>query len=212
MPSGPRPQFPVGLARVAISGLNLSSHWVNVFYLRLTHTAALTVNDLETIFNGIADNWGTDVATNMGAGVSLTTVGGTFRQSDGSALEYTHTETKTAAGANQIYDVSACFVVDWSISSYYRGGHPRSYWPGVTGAQTTDGAKLTSATQTNIATAANAWRNHINALTSTNVTQVEMGTVRYQANKLWLDPPVFYPFTSAKCSPYMGTQRRRIRS
>lgn len=210
MPTGPRPQPPVGTARVALSGLISTHGWVNVLYLKLTHTNPVTVNDLETILNGVSDNWNTDIGSQLTTNVSLNAVAASFITGVGTSLDYTHTETHSGSQANPIQNIASCVVVNWAIGDYYRGGHPRTYFPGPNGGNLNNGSTLTGAYQAALATSATAWLNHINALTSTNVTQVQLGTVRYQSGHNWLSPPVFKPYTSASIRPTLGIQRRRL--
>jgi len=212
MPTGPRPAPPAGTARVAISGTTLGHSWVNVFYLQLTHTSAVTVNDLQTIADGISTAWAAHSGS-FDTECVLTGVDVTFIPTSGTELRYvgsySHAGTSTVTA---LKDVSANFVVDYVISDYYRGGHPRSYLSGVPVDATTDGANLTSAYQSGIVTNWNAIRNAINALTSTNITGTQMGTVRFSSGHSWLTPPRFVPFTSVKIGKRgkIGSQRRRI--
>ena len=210
MPTGTRPQAPVDTLRVALSGLISTHKWVNVFYCRLTHSSAVTVNDLETILNGIVDAWGGNMMASLTTNVSLIQADGVFIPSVGQSLQWTHTETKTGTDANIIQDASACAVVDWLISDYYRGGHPRTYLPGPSSSGITNASQLGATIRSNIATNAETTRNLINALTSTHVTVVEMGTVRFQSAKAWLSPPVFRPYTGSKVRAVLGSQRRRL--
>jgi hypothetical protein len=210
MPIGTRPQPPVGTARVALSGTVFTHEWVNVLFLRLTHTAVVTVNDLETITNGMADSWGTRFAANLSNVTLLNSIDVTFIKAVGQSLQYTHTEAKVGTSANSLPDASACYVINWAIGDYYRGGHPRTYLPGVISTAMVNGSNLLAGNLTAVATAANGWLTDTNALTSTNVTQVELGTVRFQSGNAWLDPPVFKPYQSASIRPVIGTQRRRL--
>jgi hypothetical protein len=210
MPTGTRPQAPAGTLRVALSGLISTHKWVNVFYCQLTHTVAVTVNDLESILNGIVDLWGGNMMASLTTNVTLQQADGVFIPSVGQSLQWTHTETKTGLDANIIQDASACAVVDWLISDYYRGGHPRTYLPGPSSSGITNASQLGATIRSNIAANAETTRNGINALTSTNVTAVTMGTVRFQSAKAWLSPPVFRPYTGSKVRSVLGSQRRRL--
>lgn len=210
MPVGPRPQQPVGTARVALQGLIFTHHWVNVVYLRLTHVNPVTVNDLETILNIMADSWGTRIGPVVSTATTLSSIQATWIGSAGTSLDYTHTEAKAGSAANQTTDAAACYVVNWAIGDFYRGGHPRSYVPGIPSNIISNGSTILAASLATAAAAFQGWLNDTNAATSTNVSQVELGTVRYQSGGLWLSPPVFKPYQSASVRQTIGTQRRRL--
>lgn len=189
----------------------VSTHaFANVFWLRLTHANPVTVNDLETILNGIIDSFATQFMAQTTSNVIYNELKATFIKAAGESLEYTHTETKTGTDANVLNDSSACVVINWATGEYYRGGHPRTYLPGPQANHITNASNLDAAQQANRAAAAQAWLNAVNALTSTNVTQVEMGTVRFESALAWLSPPRFVAYQSASCRAVLGSQRRRL--
>lgn len=212
MPTGPRPPIPPGVARVAISGTVYTHKWVQVFYLQCTH-GTVTVNDLQTIADGIKAAWDTDVKPQVPSNVVMSTVTVVFIDAVGSEVTYTGTYSVTGTSSNTpIDDASACFVVNWKISAYYRGGHPRTYLPGPSTNHVSNGSDIDSASLSSVATAMNSFRNAINALTSTNISVVVMGTLSFASGKVWRSTPVFRPFTSVSVNPKLGSQRRRIRS
>lgn len=189
----------------------MSTHtFANVFWLRFTHANPVTVNDLETITNGIIDALGTNFGALLTSNVSYLATKATFIKAVGESLEYTHTESKTGGDGNTLPDAAACFVINWATGQYYRGGHPRTYMPGIRSTYLVNASDLTAIGQSALAAAAQAWLNAVNALTSTNITVVEMGTVRFESAKAWLSPPVFVPYQSASIRHVIGTQRRRL--
>src|SRR5690348_6410409 len=214
MPTGPRPAPPAGTARVAISGTILGHRWVNVWYLQVAHSGAVTVNDLQTIADGIHTSWGASVAPLVSSDVVMKTVDITYFPSAGTELRYTGSYSTAGGAAASPQDAGACFVIRWVIGEYYRGGHPRSYIPGVPAGSITNGSDLSATFMTNAAADLNAHRNAINALTSTNITSVTMGTVRYASGGAWLSPPRFVAYTSCAVGKLgkLGSQRRRILS
>jgi hypothetical protein len=212
MPSGPRPPIPPGIARVAISGTTLTHKWAQIFYLQITGSA-VTVNDLQSISDEIATLWNTDVAPNLPGTVVLTNVTVVYIPSAGNELTYEGTYSHAGSSGNaQVADASACYVVQWKISAYYRGGHPRSYQTGPTAASVTNGSQISSGAVSAMASAWNSFRNSLNAFTTTNITGIVMGTLSFQTGNAWRTTPVFRAFTSVAVSNILGSQRRRIRS
>jgi hypothetical protein len=183
---------------------------VNVFWLRLTHTNPITVNDLSALATSMDTLFNTTWRPQVSASYTATSIDIKFYPGGGTVLEYSKSITRTGAGATAVQDAGASYVVNWIIGSLYRGGHPRSYWAGVDNATVTSGSDVTTSALSAVAAGAEAFRNGINAFTSTNATAVEMGTVRFQSADTWLTPPVFYPYTGSKVRSKLGSQRRRI--
>jgi hypothetical protein len=181
-----------------------------VFYLQLTH-GTVTVGDLQSIADEIDTLWNADIKTVSSADVTMTSVEIVFVTAVGAELTYvgTYSRTGTLAGTT-INDASACAVINWKISAYYRGGHPRSYMPGLTTAAVASGSDVTSGTRTSLATAWNNFRNSLNAFTTTNVSAIAMGTLSFASGNAWRVTPVFRPYTSVAVRAKLGSQRRRI--
>lgn len=212
MPTGPRPPIPPGVARVAISGTDMGHRWVQVFYLQVTGSG-VTVNDLQTIANGIDTAFNTNIIPQMAPTTTMTAVEVVFIPSVGNEVVYKGSYARTGSYAGtRIDDVSSCAVIQWKISAYYRGGHPRSYMPGLATAHVTNGSDLDATETSGLATSWNAFRNAVNALTSTNITAVVMGTLSFASGKVWRTTPLFRQFTSVSVNPKLGSQRRRIHS
>lgn len=197
--------------RVAVTGTILTHRFASVFYLRVTDDGTRTVNDLISLLTAIGTNYNVDVRPNISTDCVVTLVTGVWITSVGNQLTASVAVNYVGAAGVAVTDAAACCVVDWKISDYYRGGHPRTYFPGVPSGFVTNGSTISNAQITALTTDFNAWRNHINALTATHVSQVEMGTVRFQSAGAWLTPPVFRAYTSCSIRSLLGTQRRRLK-
>lgn len=185
---------------------------MNIHYLRLTHTSGVTVDDLSTLNDDLDAQWAAHVQTDVSSDSAMRQIRTTFIPTSGTELVFQSNYSRVGAQGGGIKDSAASIVLNWVISSYYRGGHPRTYRAGVPSGYMLDGANIDSADLAALGSHANAWRNAINALTTTNITKVELGTVRYEAAGVWLSPPEFFPFTSVSARSKLGSQRRRITS
>jgi len=212
MPTGSRPAPPAGTARVAIRGTILGHEWVNVFYLELTHTDPVTVDDLSALADAIDTEIAAHYPNAATTGMVISEIKLVFIPTAGSELAFTKAVSHVGSGNAAINDAAACVVVNWVISDYYRGGHPRTYFAGADGTHVTNGSDLDSASRSGLAASANDFRNGLNAITTDNITAVQMGTVRFQSGGEWLSPPVFRPYTSVSVRTKLGSQRRRILS
>lgn len=212
MPTGPRPAPPAGTARVAISGKYQGHTFVWVFYLELTGTGII-VNDLATLATDIDTALNTNLIPVLGTDVLFSSIDIRYINSVGSEERYTKSISRTGSLAGtSIQDASACHVISWVISDYYRGGHPRTYLPGLTEALVTNGSDIDASHMATIVNDMNNFRLALNAVTTTNITGVAMGTVRFAQGNAWLSPPKFVQFTSVKAgkNSKVGSQRRRI--
>jgi hypothetical protein len=184
--------------------------WVQVFYLQLTGTG-ITTADLSTLATDIATDWNTNIAPTVPSTVAMAEVSIVYVPSVGNEVVANVSVSHVGTSPNtQVDDAAACYVINWSISAYYRGGHPRWYLPGPTTNNVTNGSDIPSASQAGLATAANAFRTAINGYTTANISGVVMGTLSFATGNAWRATPLFRTFTGASTSPKLGSQRRRI--
>lgn len=212
MPTGPRPSPPGSTVRVAISGSVFATYWANVFWLELTESGTIDVSDLTTIADAISAAWNSHVAPVVTTNVFLTQVKVTHFDSGGTETQYVGTYSHEGTQTSQLHSCADCIVVDWFISAHYRGGHPRSYWPGPSDTDIDNGSTLHSTYRSSLASAAAAFLTAINAITSTHASAVAMGTVSFQHAGAWRTPPVFRPYIGSAIRPVLGIQKRRLTS
>lgn len=210
MPIGQRPAPPVGTCRLAISGKINGHTWVNVMWLQLTLSGAATVNDLKVVVDAIATSYATNMLHQAPNTVTVEQITASWLHATGQSLDYVGAYSLAGSDTGTVADDAAAAVINWTIGDYYRGGHPRTYVPGVETNKMTGGSDLTSSARSTYAQYANTFRNAVNALTSGNITAVKLGTVRFVSNKQWLSPPVFREYTSAGCRSVIGLIRGRL--
>lgn len=102
-------------------------------------------------------------------------------------------------------------VCSWTIPAHYRGGHPRTYLPGISeSALTSPGYNsLATSFRTNLGNAFKAFANAFNAALIGSITE-ELGTIAHKRLGVLLDPPVFYPYTAGTIHGRLDSQRRRL--
>lgn len=210
MPVGPRPAPPVDTARVAISGVVGSTVWTNVFHLQFTTDGTRTAADLKTITDGMVAAYFARFKARQSAACVLNDAKAVWITAVGNEIAYesSYNDAGTNGGAQAI--VSAAPVINWSISAYYRGGHPRTYMPGLVTSDVTNNNALSPTAVGLWATAASSFLTDVNALVGTHILTTKLGEVSYQSGGVWRVPPIFRPFNSASLRTLLGTQRRRI--
>jgi hypothetical protein len=210
MPTGTRPQPPVDSVRVAIKGTYLTHPVVNVFWLGFTVSGARVVNDLASIIDSLVASWGTrfnGIRANEAVDLQAQAV---WLTGVGSELTYTKAMTSGGTHGAGIKDAAGCYLINWGIGAYYRGGHPRTYMAAPIDGAMTNGSSIYAPDVATLATAAAGFKSDVDALTHGNITAVSLGTVSFQRAKEWRTPPVFEPYISSSVSPTLATQRRRI--
>jgi hypothetical protein len=210
MPSGHRPPIPPGIARVALSGTISGHKWANVFYVQLTGSSIVAA-DLNTLATDIANAWAAHIAPEVTSSCVLTEVQIVYVPSVGNEVTGAATVSSTgSASGTSPENVATCFVINWLISAYYRGGHPRWYLPGIQASVISNGSDISGGAASAIASAASAMRVAVEAITTTNISGVLMGTLSFASGNAWRATPLFRHFTGQAVRTKIGSQRRRI--
>jgi hypothetical protein len=210
MPSGHRPQPPPPTARVAISGNGAAGNsWVNVFWLYLG-TSNAQVADFHDTLAAIVDAYYNRLGGYISSAYEITLIKGSWLYNDGNVFESQVAVAHAGGGSSSYASDATCTLINWSISDYYRGGHPRTYLPGTPDNEIVNGRTLNAGFLSNVATNANAFLADVNALTIGDIAETDIGTVRFASGNAWLNPPVFKPYVGASVAPVIATQRRRL--
>lgn len=190
----------------------MAHKWAQIFYLNVTGTGVVAA-DLNTLCTTIGNAWNTRFAPQVTSNVVLTGLQIVYIPSVGNEVvgSATRSNAGTRAGPD-IADASACYVINWHISAYYRGGHPRTYLPAPVQADMTNGSTINSTQLSAVATAASNFLSDVNAATTTNISALQMGTLSFQTGNVWRNPPIFRPYTGVSMRTILGSQRRRLKS
>lgn len=206
----PRPAPPVGTARCTIGGTYQSHRWACVFWLNLV-TSAPAQADLQSLATKISGAYTPNITTHQTAGTIMNNVSLVWTPTAGFELLASDTtaRTGTLAGA-EIANTVTCYVVNHRTGAYYRGGHSRSYLPGVSGADVVGASSIAGARTAALATGFQSFVTAIKTGAVGAITSTDVGTVRFASKGDWLIPPVFYPWISHSVRSTFGTQRGRL--
>lgn len=145
----------------------------------------------------------TDVELTGGRAILFDSVDGDFAADANFALSGAHT------GDGQPAQVAVC--ASWTLARTYRGGHPRTYLPGVPAAVTLHPSSITGDFADTIAAAANTHLANVSSYGGHGgITSLTFGTVSFQHAKEWRTPPLFKAIVGASCDTRLDTQRRRL--
>ena len=193
--------------RFAVSGTNQGQKWVNIFHSKYSNVPAdaATVN---AICQAVHTAYVNAFTTLWSSSTILITVDG---QDLASRTAATGTFSLTHPGVQTTIPMAlqVALCISWSISDRYRGGHPRTYLPGIDGTFVTGGRLLTTAGHTAYLNAAAGFLTNMNAMTAGG-SSWQMCCVRYFSQHQLLANPLVRTITGQSVHGRIDTQRRRL--
>lgn len=194
--------------KVVFEGTNTPTvPWNCIIHSKYSGTAPTTA-DLNAFCTSLGTVWNNNIAPLCGLGVELTKVTATDLSSQTSpsgeaTMAHAGTRTGSALGGQ------VCLVSSWAAPLRYRGGHPRNYWPGGTGA---DIADLRSWSTTSLTAFQAGFQAFLTAFNATNVgtSPQAMVLLSYKSGKVFRPTPLPVNIAGVVVHPRLDTQRRRL--
>lgn len=207
----PSRRGPDNSVRVSISGTIAGTNWANIFNCQLATSGSIAQADLDTWLNSFQAAFKTRFQPRQCSVVNYTLARAVCFTPGGTELVSSVVMTGTGSNAGGVVSsAAACAVLSWGTNVYWRGGKPRTYFPGYP-ASDTDSAHLFNGTGlTNWQTAGANFRNDINALAPASITGTQLGFVSFFSGNAPRATPVFFTVTAPKLHLRVGTQRRRL--
>lgn len=181
--------------------------WNCILHAHYTGTAP-TAPQLVTYAGAVGTQWNTNVAPLCGVDVNLTSVDVvdlTSSTSNSGTASTPHTGTRTGSGMG----AQVCLVSSWLAPLRYRGGHPRSYWPGGTGADLSTPSTWSQTALTAFRAGFTAFLSGMNGI-SAGTSPTQLGLLSYRTGGNARPTPLFVAFTGVDVHPRIDTQRRRL--
>jgi hypothetical protein len=218
----PLPPVPKTLQLQLIYGWGSNQNIRNMLYF--TYTGGISSGDLLVLVRSMKTQWGTHMAPQTVTDCSLLEVFGNDIASNlgAEAIDGNPAIPGTAAGTRTT--AAAAFVISNETALKYRGGHSRTYLPGMPEANTSDSNSWTAAAQSAILT---AWSQFITAFISTAVPAAVGTLQQVVAHRFGRTPagpggppdselpsvpltnPFTQPITGYRTNPQVASQRRR---
>ena len=196
------------VARFAVSGTNQSQKWVNVFHMQYSNVPADTPT-MNSICQAVHTAYLNAFTVLWSANCILITVDGQDLASrTGAVGSFSLSHPGTAVAAVDL-PVQVALCLSWTISDRYRGGHPRTYLPGIVAGNLSQGRLLTTAGHTQYLNAAAAFLTNMNAITA-GASSWKMVCVRYFSQHQLLPNPLVRLIGSEAVHGRIDTQRRRL--
>lgn len=212
MPTGTRPSPATRQVKVAYYGTWQTAQWANIMWLYLTGSGEISVSELNDLAGACSDAYASHFLPLVSDTVTLERTQVVLYAGGGDVFEGNATEGGTGSDDGSTMPASAAAAVSWIIAPHYRGGHPRTYIPGITIHHIISNTTLAGAFVSALGSAANAFHNELEAISgiSSGISTVEHGVVSFVRAKAWRTPPVFYRINSAVVDSRIDSQRRRL--
>lgn len=201
------------VARVVVNGVFSSSGgpWVNIFHVRREPVAgSLTQGEVDAIAAGVRGAWLNNFIPLCSSAMTLGNVVATDITDQFGLVGTSSGNNAGAIATGTMMPPSVAIGISWTQAQHYRGGHPRSYIPGLNSGQlNASGSNLLSAAQqANFLAGALAFRTAVNAIAIGTAARLVL--VRRIANKVVLVNPIVSNITGATVDRRVDTQRRRL--
>jgi len=179
--------------------------------------AAHTQENLDFLTNSLHQQYGAHFCVILSQELTLLETNTVLFMADGSVKEGSTTSPFTGQDSGVRLPANCALVISWRTSQYYRGGHPRTYLPGIVQDRLEDARHWSAQTIADFGAAAYNFRAGVNNIQIPNGSPVTLGHLQVFANggstqnpKVYLDPPRFHVWTSQAVHPRVDSQRRRL--
>lgn len=208
----PRPAPPDRSIRLAFNGVYGDTNWANVMWLLLSGSDRATPAMLASIATDCGNAYADHFLSLLNVAVTLNTVVVTFFQDGHDDIGAVYTPDVTGSVDQPQLPANVSIGVSWAIAPSYRGGHPRTYLPGISSTQQGTERLLNTGVAAALHSAAIAFRDAINGggPYGGSSDTITLGTVSFQRDREWRTPPVFYEYLGAHVDDRLDSQRRRL--
>lgn len=211
------PPLPNGTAELVIKGLNQDLPWAVVQHAKAVLVGTPTAADAGVLAQRWHTGWAGQICGVQNDQITLESVECTLWHSDGLTVDAAYSNPVAGEDTGVPLDASACVLVSLRVDERWKGGHPRSYIPGVSQDRLDGVSRYTGATVTDYQDAFDAYLAYVNGASSTHIDSAYLAAVRRFADrgslavpKVYLDPPEVLRVTSGVVRSHVASQRRRL--
>jgi hypothetical protein len=213
----PVPFVPEDVVELNIYGVNDDLPWHVIQHVKTTESGSPDAADVLALCTFVSGAWETSFLERQNDHIDLVGVEAVWNDGAGGFIDANYVHVVAGGDSGAPLDASVSVVVSWRVGTIWRGGHPRSYIPGVSQDRLSSVGSFSSATVTDYQAAAAEYLSLLNASGPGDFDTVTMGCLRRFADggsetipPTYLDPPVFVPFTGVTTRAHVGSQRRRL--
>lgn len=199
--------------RVAANGIyDINTRWANVFWIRNAAQTQPGSAAMEQLAKLVYDAYAAQFLPLLEQSVVLEGTQLIYYGEGGSQLgsQWVQNTNGTVTDIGSAANVACC--ISWLVPERYRGGHPRTYLPGIPTTALLGRNTFTDTFRTAVRLAADQFHATVNAFAGAALSPVHLGTVSFVHDAKWRTPPVFRDYTpgAAEVDVRVDTQRRRL--
>lgn len=205
-----------GVIRVAHEGTIYGQPWATISHWRyVTSSGDLTSTELEVALAKFVNSWRDNIEGLCTPGTVDIQVRGIDLTSVTAAIA-TALDGESGTGADEPISPESCYLVSKTVARRYRGGHPRTYWPGPLRSFTVghDGREIASGYLAAISSGFAAYYTDIPpAVTTdsaTNISSFHEVMVSYRSGGVLRTVPAVDDVSGQHLDTILATQRRRM--
>lgn len=197
--------------RVVFTGrIGAASPWAAVMWGFVPGSTEVTTSALNTLAAFLGNAYGTNVINKMADAVHLDHCHISFYGADLDLIEGDATLALSGSVAPPSNSAQVALGITWRIAIGYRGGHPRTYVPGVPISAQLNERSVTSIFASSLAAGANTFHTNWEGYTADEIPSLQHGAMSFIRAKEWRTPPVFVRINGATVDTRLDTQRRRV--
>lgn len=211
MPAGPRPRPPVRSIRVAHTGDISGLPWAAIQWIHADGASDITGADLNALATFVGNSYGSNIISHMDSATRLTHTHVSLYSADLDLLEGDAAFSLAGSVVGLQCPAQVCIGISWHVTVGYRGGHPRTYVPGVPISMLSAANTVGGTFASSLAAGATTYLSNVNGYTTGAFSDgIHLGTMSFVRARAWRTPPVFLRFISATVDERLDTQRRRL--
>lgn len=199
-----------GVAQFKVFMLQTSVQILNIHHVTCAgDTTAWSIGDLNLMSLTIWNAYNTSLMPHLFSGLSL---GDVIAQDLGSVTgaSGSHVGSATGGGIGATISQGSAVCVDWLIGRHYRGGHPRTYLPGLTSNDLINGVTLDGTFTAFVDTWAAAMMTNVAATALTRGGTPSLCCVHRLQNKVVLASPLVDNYEGHLTVGRVCSQRKRL--
>lgn len=181
-------------------------------WLFLTGSGAITTPELDDLADACSAAYAGNFLPILSDGVTLNSTQVVLYAGGEDIFEGVASTGGSGAQTGAALPANVACCISWHIGPHYKGGHPRTYLPGMIAEFQSGANEWTGSALTSLTSAADAFHEDLEAISgiSSGISTVEHGIASFVRSKEWRTPPVFYRITGATVDNRIDTQRRRL--
>lgn len=197
---------------LAILGLIGDAPFANTFWVRNGNAQNPTQGDFTNFTNNFATSYKTYILPHLSSSVVLNECSSLYYTEQGAELAGAVSVTGNGGVTGTTLPANVSLCVGWRVQQHYRGGHPRTYLPGIPAAELASARLFSAAYVALVAQAAQNFHADVNNNTAGAIGLCKLGVVSFVLRKEWRNPPVFRDFIlpSAHADQRIDSMRRRL--